>query len=116
VGQQQARDIGGGELLLGYPNTKQNNLAELVNALGFDYITWDPDNETDKVKPTTFMRWMKQQIIAGRAVAFGARLAVGGDDDKWYDHIMPAYGVYYNGSTAGRYDAQDTLLWTDDFG
>jgi hypothetical protein len=116
VGQQQARDIGGGELLLGYPNTKLNNLAKVVSALGFDYVTWDPEDETGKVKPTTYMRWMKQQIRAGRSVAFGVRLAAGGDDDEWYDHIVPAYGVYYNSSTAAQYDASDTLLWTDDFG
>jgi hypothetical protein len=116
VGQQQARDIGGGEVLVGYPNTKLNNLEKVVNALGFDYETWDQNSETGRVKPTAFMSWMKQQIIAGRAVAFSARLAAGGGDDEWYDHIMPAYGVYYDSSTAGQYDADDTLLFHDNFG
>ncbi|KAF6264096.1 hypothetical protein COO60DRAFT_271757 [Scenedesmus sp. NREL 46B-D3] len=115
VGQQQARDTGTGELLLGYPSTKQNNLERVVKALGFEYVTWDPDSEINQVKPTSYMRWVKQQIIAGRAVVFGARLE-GGEDDEWYDHIMPAYGVSYDSVTAGQYDARDRLLWTDDFG
>jgi hypothetical protein len=115
VGQQQARNIGGGELLLGYPGSKQNNLEKVVKALGCDFAVWDPENETSDSIPTSYMCWMKQQIIAGRAAIFGARLE-GGEDDEWYDHIMPAYGVYYDSTTAGEYDARDTLLWTDDYG
>jgi hypothetical protein len=115
VGQQQARNVGGGELLLGYPRAKQNNLERVVKALGFDFETWDPDKGEEQDIPTKYMLWMKQQIIAGRAVIFGARLE-GDEDDEWYDHIMPAYGIYYDNSTAGQYDAGDTLFWTDDFG
>lgn len=116
MGQQQARDIGGGELLVGSPGSKLNNLEDVVKALGFDHVTFDPDSEqSSRVKPTTFMRWMKQQIIGGRAVNFAARLQ-GDEDDEWYDHIMPAYGVFYDSSTAGQFDASDTLLFHDNYG
>uniref|UniRef100_A0A383WD23 Peptidase C39-like domain-containing protein n=1 Tax=Tetradesmus obliquus TaxID=3088 RepID=A0A383WD23_TETOB len=115
VGQQQARNIGGGEVLLGRPGSNLNNLQKVLQALGFDFVVWDPDSEAGQGIPTSYMRWMKQQIIAGRAAIFGARLQ-DGEDDAWYDHIMPAYGIYYDSSTAGQYDARDTLTWTDNYG
>lgn len=119
VSQQKARDLGEqaapeetdypGELLLAW------NIGPVLGRLGFNYKAWDYEVPVSQASLQQYMVWVKQQLIAGKVVIFSARLPEDRDTSTWYDHIMPAYGIKYNSATAGKYDANDELMWMDMF-
>jgi hypothetical protein len=72
--------------------------------LGFNYDEWD--NETKQPQHTAFLKWMKNHILKGHPVIFGAYAE--GEHSEEYDHIMLAVGVESNAE-------EEILIYCDFF-
>lgn len=115
VGQEQARRLGGGELLLGV------NLERVVAQLGFLSVKRIGTAQAGVVPSAALqqhMVWIKNQVLRNYTVIFGARIE--GGEDTEYDHIMPIYGVVlHTPPTSGGspvYDSRDELIWSNVYG
>ncbi len=90
------RKTAGSEFLIG------ENAAQALDKLGFNYDEWDTDEK--QPQHTSFLKWMKNHILKGHPVIFGAYSKDGKMDE--YDHIMLAVGVESN-------EEEEILIYCD---
>ena len=103
VSQNQARQIGGGELLLGV------NLETALTKLGFPFESWTIPRRKRRKK---FLKWTFRHIMSGTPVIFSARIR--GGQFREYDHIMPFYGATCTSESCNS--KSDTLIWKTNYG
>jgi hypothetical protein len=80
------RKAAGSEFLIG------ENAAQALEKLGFNYDEWNINQQ--QPQHTAFLKWMKNHILKGHPVIFGAYSKEG--KMEAYDHIMVAVGVESN--------------------
>jgi hypothetical protein len=105
ISQKVVRDLAGGELLLGM------NEKQALDALHFEYSTWDSSRAAPQFEP--FMVWLKSALGTGAPAIVGI-YHTDGENDSDYDHIVPVTGV--RAGQFARFDGADTLVVLDNYG
>lgn len=114
VGQMASRMLLPGavatqDLVLGVVDSR--SLRWALTMLGFN-IT-ESEFATSTLPPaTTYLLWLKQQVLAGFPVLVGMRLK--GGTDPWYDHVSTLFGMQYN-SPPTTYSGADVMHWSAHF-
>jgi hypothetical protein len=103
VSQSLARQIAGGEVLLG------DNDQKLLKGLKFNYEEWNSDRPAPQYKD--YLVWVKKKLSQGFPVILA--VYVKGSTDPDYDHIIPAVG-FQSQDTVSFHD-QDKLMFHDNF-
>ena len=105
VGQNQARKLAGGEALLGV------NYDTLLGKLHLSYSDWS--GGTAATDRQNFMDWIRDGLMTGYPVIFGAKTHDTWGTDPDYDHIMIADAVTTSQAVGGGYNAADTMSYAD---
>jgi hypothetical protein len=106
ISQKTIRDSVGSELLPGA------NMEAALTALRFKFESMGGSFQ-QQASFTTFMTWMKGQLISGSPVIFTTYISGGKDPD--YDDILPAFGVKEAAPGTPGYHGSDVLYYFNNF-